>query len=478
MAMSSMGCAPTKYPPTAVRFLSFYYRCPAAAIILGMIKSAALKIWRGICWLAIKIFYRHYEVAGFENIPQGRGVIFCANHVNALVDPILVQAASKKLMRPLARSGLFEKIWLKPVLEIIGAVPVYRSSDVGSDVTRNQQSFARVYELLEKGEWIIIFPEGQSHSQSKIQRLKTGAARMALGTLDRGKMKPVLLPVGLTFTKKGEFRGDVLVYFGQPVDLAVPEKVSEKLRVRVVTRRLTEGLSDVTINTDNWEDLELVSKVERFYAMRSGKYHKSLLVHRFASLKRIIARHRLLRKREPELIEQVTKDLRRFESVCRSVGIKGYHLDIAYRPFLVVWYSIKLLFILLVSLPLFFWGVINSFIPYWLSRWTSRYFAKSLDQFDTAKILSGIFWFTIFWVIQILLVYRYAGINIAVLYFLSLVVSTAVIIRMQKEIFHIKENIYVFLLFLRNRGLKEHLISHRNNIERELARLVKIANRL
>ena len=445
---------------------------------MSMVKAVALKIWRVFCRLAIKIFYRHYEVAGFENIPRDRGVIFCANHVNALVDPILIQAASEKLMRPLARSGLFEKIWLKPVLDVIGAVPIYRASDKGSDVMQNQHSFSRVYELLEQGEWVIIFPEGQSHSQSQIQRLKTGAARMALGTLDRGRMQPVLLPVGLTFTKKGEFRGDVLVYFGQPIDLSVPEKVTDKLRVRVVTRRLTQGLREVTINADNWEDLELVSKVERFFAMRSGKYHKRMLVHRFRSLKRIITRHKLLRKQQPELVDQVTKDLQRFESVCHSLGIKDYHLNIAYRPFLVVWYSIKLMFILLVSLPLFIWGVINNYIPLLLTRKISRNLAKSKDQFDTAKILSGFVLFFIFWGLQLFVVYRYAGINITLLYFLSLVISAGVVIRMRNEIYSIKDNIYVFLLFLRNRGLKEHLISRRNNLERELARLVKIANRL
>ncbi len=162
-----------------------------------MFQSLALKFWRSFCHLAINIFYRNYEAAGFENIPQNRGVIFCANHVNALVDPILVQAASDKVMRPLARSGLFKKLWLKPILKLIGAVPVYRSQDKGTDPTQNQDTFRRVYELLEQGEWIIIFPEGQSHSQSKIQKLKTGAARMALGTIERGKTEPVLIPVGL-----------------------------------------------------------------------------------------------------------------------------------------------------------------------------------------------------------------------------------------------------------------------------------------
>ena len=441
-------------------------------------KELALKFWRGFCATAINIFYRNYEVAGFENIPQDRGVIFCANHVNALVDPLLVQAASDKVMRPLARSGLFKKLWLKPVLSIIGAVPIYRSQDQGSDPSQNQDSFLRVYELLEQGEWIMIFPEGQSHSQSKIQKLKTGAARMALGTIERGKSEPVLIPVGLTFTNKGKFRGDVLVYFGQPVDLSAPENTKADVHARVVTRRLTEALRDVTINTENWEDLELVSKIERFFSLRHGKYRKRNLFQRFKTLKRIISRHQLLRQQQPELVEQVTTDLRRFEKVCRSLGIKDYHLTVAYRPFLVIFYSLKILTILFIGLPLFFWAVLNSFIPFYLTRHLARFFAKSSDQYDTTKILLGLFLFTIFWGLQMYFVYQYFGINIMALYFLSLIIGSTVVLRMHKDIFSIKENIYVFFLFVRNRGLKEHLIAKRNNLERELARLVKAANRL
>lgn len=443
-----------------------------------MLKNLALKLWRGFARLAIKIFYRHYEVAGLENIPQDRGVLFCANHVNALVDPVLVQAASSKTMRPLARSGLFNKLWLKPILSTIGAVPIYRANDEGVDTTQNQDSFSRVYELLEQNEWIMIFPEGQSHSQSQVQELKTGAARMILGTLERGVAEPVLLPVGLTFTHKGKFRGDVLVYFGEPIDLTVPETVTPDVQVRVITRRLTEGLRAVTINTDNWDDLELIAKVERFFAMRYGKYRQRSLTQRFRAMKQIISGHQLLRKQQPELVELVTQDLHRFETICRNVGIKDYHLNIAYRPFLVVLYSIKLLFTLLISVPLFIWAVLNSAIPFYLTRHIALRVAKGSDQYDTTKILLGCILFSIFWGLQALGVYHYFGLKIMLLYLLSLVVGTLVVFKQRNEIFSIKENIYVFLLFVRNRKLKEHLISKRNNLEKELAKLVKMANRL
>ena len=443
-----------------------------------MLKHLTRKLWLGFSRLAIKIFYRHYEVAGLENIPKDRGVLLCANHVNALVDPILVQAASPKIMRPLARSGLFKKLWLKPILSTMGAVPIYRAKDEGVDTSQNQDSFSRVYELLEQGEWIMIFPEGQSHSQSQVQELKTGAARMVLGTLERGVAAPVLLPVGLTFTKKGKFRGDVLVYFGEPIDLSVPDNVAPGVQVRVITRRLTEGLRAVTINTDNWGDLELIAKVERFFAMRTGKYRQRSLAQRFRATKQIISGHRLLRKQQPELLEKVTQDLRRFETICRNVGIKDYHLNIAYRPFLVVLYSVKLLLTLLVSVPLLIWTVLNSALPFYLTRHLARRFAKGTDQYDTTKILLGFVLFSLFWGLQAYGAYHYFGLKVMLFYLLSLLIGTIVVLKQRNEIFSIKENIYVFLLFVRNRELKEHLISKRNHLEKELAKLVKIANRL
>ena len=196
------------------------------------------------------------------------------------------------------------------------------------------------------------------------------------------------------------------------------------------------------------------------------------------AFKRIIDGHKLLRSQQPDLIEEVTRDLTHFENVCRNLGIRDYHLNVAYRPFLVILYSIKLLFILLVTLPLFVWGLVNSAIPFYLTRIISHRLAKSADQYDTAKILSGFVMFSLFWGLQVYFVYRYAGLNMATVYFLTVVLSAFVVVTMRHKIFSIRENVHVFILFLRNRGLKEHLISRRSNLERELARLVKIANSL
>jgi 1-acyl-sn-glycerol-3-phosphate acyltransferase len=56
---------------------------------------------------------------------MGQGIILCANHVNALADAVVLQAATTKAIRPLARSGLFDSnlFWIPSVPSLFtGAV--------------------------------------------------------------------------------------------------------------------------------------------------------------------------------------------------------------------------------------------------------------------------------------------------------------------------------------------------------------------
>ncbi|MDH3900491.1 MAG: 1-acyl-sn-glycerol-3-phosphate acyltransferase, partial [Gammaproteobacteria bacterium] len=96
-------------------------------------ESWGVSSWKRFCRLVVRVFYRRFEVSGQASIPADTGLILCANHVNALVDAVVMQAASDRLVRPLARSGLFSNPVLRPLLRLIGAVPVYRRQDPGSD---------------------------------------------------------------------------------------------------------------------------------------------------------------------------------------------------------------------------------------------------------------------------------------------------------------------------------------------------------
>lgn len=432
------------------------------------------RAWRRFCVFMVGIFYRRFEAEGLSNLPAEGPVILCANHVNALVDAVVVQAGCPRPIHPLARSGLFRSPLLRPVLAFIQAVPIYRRRQGAEAETSkaNEDSFRRCYEYLEEGRILLIFPEGQSHSDPTLRPLKTGAARLALGLWERTGRLPAVIPVGLVFPQKGRFRSEALVQLAPPVDLTSEDAAAEDAPHRL-TEAIGAGLMKVTLNADSWEDVQLLRLLHGFFAMREGRH--SSLAQRFRALQRLIETHRWLRLTRPVEVKILGEKLRRFESLCRQHGVEDYHLNLRYRPALVVRFLLRSLGFLLFVAPLAVWGFLNSAVPYFATRFMSRISARGRDQYDTAGMLFGLFFFLAFWGAQTFLVYRLWGTWSAVGYGASLLVTSAVALRVGKERKRIVENVRVFLLFLRRRELQSYLRTKRQELEVELARLARMA---
>ncbi len=436
------------------------------------------RTWQGFCRLVVRIFYRRFEVVGIEHLPADQGTILCANHVNALADAVVLQAATRKVIRPLARSGLFDNPFLKPVLNLIGAVAIYRRGDPGVDVGNNRNTFERCYQLLAGGETLIIFPEGQSHDVPRLTALKTGAARLALETIQVTGREPAVIPVGLTFPEKGEFRGAVLVQFGRPIDLTLPLRDGDEEPVVELTERIRSGIEALTLNAESWDEVNLISRVERFFAFRHGKYRRRNLHQRLRAQQRLIDAQRLLREYEPDRVRALISQLKQFEKICRYCGVRDYQLEIEYRPTLIVLYLLRVVWMLLVVFPVVIWGVINGYLPYQLTKRLSRRLARGTNQYDTTKMVLGLLFFNAFWLMQSYLIYHFFGLVWMLGYILTLIVSSVVALMVRGELRRIRENVRVFLLFLRRRELKTYLRQKRQELEKELARMVRIANRL
>src|SRR4029450_3073969 len=157
------------------------------------------------------------------------------NHPNNLIDSLLVAAALDRKVHFLATAALFRNPLGARFLLACGAIPVYRKQDVpapGDGVgvvgaERNVDAFTACFRTLGAGGLIGIYPEGTTHAEPRVQRIKTGAARIALeyearrreGVEGGGGAPLALVPVGLTFEARKSFRGRVLVSFGEAIAL-------------------------------------------------------------------------------------------------------------------------------------------------------------------------------------------------------------------------------------------------------------------
>lgn len=125
---------------------------------------------------------------------------------------------------------------------------------------RNEEMFRAAYAALADGAAVGLFPEGKSHDDPALATLRTGAARIALGAYAlTGRAFPVV-PVGLVFRHKEAFRSSALVLVGSAVrwDDVAGLGASDEAAVRTLTSRIADGLRQLTVNLEKWEDEPLV----------------------------------------------------------------------------------------------------------------------------------------------------------------------------------------------------------------------------
>lgn len=326
--------------------------------------------------------------------------------------------------------------------------------------------------MLRKGGALLIFPEGESHSDPGMHAFKTGAARLALGAVQACGQAPVVLPVGLNYTDVGRFRSSVLVKFGRPLPVDIrPGETPEQAAVRI-TEQLRRALERITLNPNSWAELETLRKLERFFALRNGKYRKRSLDQRFRALQKLLSTQQRLRMDDPARVERMRDQLDRFERLCRRLGVADYHLTITYTPRLVARFVARSLAMILLAFPLGLWGAVNSLLPFVLTKHLAVRLASDRYQYDTAKICLGMGFFSLFWAVQTWLVWRGFGIVPALAYAATLLPSTMLALYMRRERERILDNIRVFFLFTRRHELREFLMEKRKALEKEIRHLV------
>lgn len=219
--------------------------------------------------LAVRSYYR-VTVAG-ARLPADGPVLIVANHNNSLVDPALVAALAGRKVRFMAKSPLFTHPLIGWLIKGVGSVPVYRQQDDPTKMSQNLDSFRDVHAVLAKGDVVGIFPEGISHSMSRLAPLKTGAARIALGAAQqRGEDFPIVA-MGLVFRDRDTFRSEAHVIIGESFrwnDLL--GEATNRSAVRELTERIEQAMRRVSVNLERWEDEPVVRTAEAVWRAEFG----------------------------------------------------------------------------------------------------------------------------------------------------------------------------------------------------------------
>jgi glycerol-3-phosphate O-acyltransferase/dihydroxyacetone phosphate acyltransferase len=260
-----------------------------------------------------------------DNVPADGPVIFAGNHPNALMDGWLLSANSSRWpLYFLASAKLWEFPILRTVLNATGAVPVYRREDHGGGVD-NEQAFARIYELIECGDCVCIFPEGISHNESQLVQLKTGTARIALTVANRGNVSASIVPCGLNYINRHRFRSQALLNFGKPIVIDDAQRDhfrrDEQEAVVALTERIAKEIRGLTINAPDWRTVRAMQIVRRLYKPGSAK----LTTAQYVELTRRFVDGYLQQRDDPEM-QALMADVEDYQARLDLLGLKDYQL--------------------------------------------------------------------------------------------------------------------------------------------------------
>ena len=128
------------------------------------------------------------KTKGRYRVPRSGGLLILSNH-QADVDPPALQVACPRVIRFMGKQELFEMPFLRWILPFFGVFSVQRGQ-------ADRAALKKAMALIQSGQAVGVFPEGQISPTGEMQPLKPGVALIA-----RQTQCPVIC-VGLRGTNK------------------------------------------------------------------------------------------------------------------------------------------------------------------------------------------------------------------------------------------------------------------------------------
>ncbi len=444
----------------------------------GRLYSAVRLVARFWLWF----FFKRVDVRHPERVPATGPALLCINHPNNLIDSLLVGAVLDRKVHYLATAALFRNPLLAHFLRACGVIPVYRKTDAPGTVSAreaaNADAFAACHAAFDEGALVAIYPEGTTHAEARVQRIKTGAARIALGyEADRSGVLTVL-PVGLSFEARKSFRGRVLVAFGEPIAVTpylAAWRTDPVAAVDALTTTIQWAMEGQVVHVDRIDTAMLIRAVEELYrdelvrqlCEERGLAERQIDVFRLSRTIADAANH--FRAHEPERLESLWQRIRGYHA-----SLAAYHVkDEAVRERLTrrpargraVWTGEAI-----AGLPLFAYGAIVNALPYFVPRWIAHATARKETDYATTRLLASVVALPLFWGLETWLVFRAVGAAWALAFLLSLPVSGLIAFHYLRGIGALRRGVRFGVLALTRDTAARGLVAERATIIADLDR--------
>jgi glycerol-3-phosphate O-acyltransferase/dihydroxyacetone phosphate acyltransferase len=231
-----------------------------------------------------------------------------------------------------------------------------------------EDTYGAVFERLNQGGCIGVFPEGGSHDRTDFLPLKAGFSLMALGAMAaHPDLKVQLVPVGLSYFHPHKFRSRAVIEFGAPiiadqslVDMYKAGGGKKREACGKLLEQVHDGLRAVTLRGPDWETMQVIQAARRLYRI-PGQH---LTLGQVIELNKRFMEGYLHYQHEPKIIELRTRVLA-YNRLLRDMGIADHQVERAsnksvksgllliYRTGLLLWWGMLSLPGVILHAPVF-----------------------------------------------------------------------------------------------------------------------------
>jgi len=181
---------------------------------------------RGVLQPLFLVYFRMQRV-GREHLPR-RGPLLLASNHRSFLDPFVVGMLVRRPVYFMAKRELFEKRWQAWLLSSLGAFPVDRGAG-------DRQAIETARAILERGDCVVVFPEGTRVRPGPLGAPRRGVGRLALET--GAPVAPVAVMGTEDVRRSWRIRPrKVRLRVGRPLRFPLPERASPALSAAVTER--------------------------------------------------------------------------------------------------------------------------------------------------------------------------------------------------------------------------------------------------
>ncbi len=452
---------------------------------------------RALSRILLRLFYARIEVVGVENVPARGALIVAANHHNSIVDAMLLLATIPRRVRVLANAPLFRHLLIGPFLRAVGALPVHRRQEAGSEAPRNEALFEATSAALAAGGAIAIFPEGRTQPEPSLQELRTGTARMLLAAESASpSLSVTLLPVGLVFDRPGTFRaGRALVWIGPAMRTATRDPAEGPAAARALTDRLGAALRSQIVEADDRQTLRLLRLAEELWNTPDGDGVDAIADARHQKpppnagatnatgeaaralwLQGAMETYRSLARIAPERVAAFRRDLEAYDDEARRAGVAAEQLSRSYSVSSVARFTLREGASLLLGAPLALCGMILHGLPYLLTILAVRRIPHTDEEEATDKIAAGLVLYPLAWLGEAWALHRLGGGGALAAFLVALFPAGFFALAWHERLERVGREARAFARFLGDREAPSRLRTRRLALVTELRALVTIAD--